>query len=291
MSKFHYSEKFYSVQAEARYTGVPSVFLRMFGCNFRCRNFGRYQEHILGDDVTHNPEVVEIIRNLDQYQTFKDLPLVETGCDSYSSIYPEFKKFVIKETADELAQGIVDLLPYRTWRDEHLVITGGEPLLGWQRSYPELLNHELMRGLSEITFETNGTQPLTPEFKESLNEWLRWYVTGPKEITFSVSPKLSVSGERAEDAIKPRIVADYESVGYTYLKFVVTGMNDIDEIEHTVHQYRDEGFTGPIYLMPVGGVDTVYYEHNKKVAEVAMKLGYRYSARLQIDLFSNAWGT
>jgi 7-carboxy-7-deazaguanine synthase len=291
MSKFHYSEKFYSVQAEARYTGVPSVFLRMFGCNFRCRNFGRYQEHILGDDVTHNPEVVEIIRNLDQYQTFKDLPLVETGCDSYSSIYPEFKKFVIKETADELAQGIVDLLPYRTWRDEHLVITGGEPLLGWQRSYPELLNHELMRGLSEITFETNGTQPLTPEFKESLNEWLRWYVTGPKEITFSVSPKLSVSGERAEDAIKPRIVADYESVGYTYLKFVVTGMNDIAEIEHTVHQYRDEGFTGPIYLMPVGGVDTVYYEHNKKVAEVAMKLGYRYSARLQIDLFSNAWGT
>jgi 7-carboxy-7-deazaguanine synthase len=291
MSKFHYTEKFYSIQGEGRYMGVPSVFLRMFGCNFRCRNFGRYQEHILGDDVTHNPEVVEIIRNLDQYQTFKDLPLVETGCDSYSSIYPEFKKFVIKETADELAQGIVDLLPHQTWRDEHLVITGGEPLLGWQRSYPELLNHGLMRGLSEITFETNGTQPLTPEFKESLNEWLRWYVTGPKEITFSVSPKLSVSGERFEDAIKPRIVADYESVGYTYLKFVVTGINDIAEIEHTVHQYRDEGFTGPIYLMPVGGVDTVYYEHNKKVAEVAMKLGYRYSARLQIDLFKNAWGT
>jgi organic radical activating enzyme len=271
--------------------GVPSVFLRTFGCNFRCRNFGRYQEHILGDNVTHNPEVVAIINNINNYQDYKSLPLVETGCDSYAAVYPEFKHLSPMVEIDGLAQSIVDLLPHQTWRDEHLVITGGEPLLGWQRSYSELLNHELMRGLSEITFETNGTQPLTPEFKESLNEWLRWYYTGPKEITFSVSPKLSVSGERFEDAIKPGIVADYESVGYTYLKFVVTGMDDIAEIEHTVHQYRDEGFAGPIYLMPVGGVDTVYYEHNKKVAEVAMKLGYRYSARLQIDLFKNAWGT
>jgi organic radical activating enzyme len=61
MSKFHYTEKFYSIQGEGRYMGVPSVFLRMFGCNFRCKNFNRYQEHILGEEITHNPEVVEIM--------------------------------------------------------------------------------------------------------------------------------------------------------------------------------------------------------------------------------------
>jgi organic radical activating enzyme len=290
MSKIKISELFYSIQGEGRYMGVPSVFLRTFGCNFRCQGFGR-DKNSIPDQETHNPEVVSIIDNINRYQDYKSLPLVETGCDSYAAVYPEFKHLSPLVEIDGLAQNIVDLLPHKEWQDEHLVITGGEPLLGWQRSYPELLNHGLMRGLTEITFETNGTQPLTSEFKESLNEWLRWYYTKPREITFSVSPKLSVSGERFEDAIKPQIVSDYESVGYTYLKFVVTGMNDIDEIEHTVHQYRDEGFTGPIYLMPVGGVDSVYHAHNRQVAEVAMKLGYRYSDRLQVPLFKNQWGT
>jgi len=38
--KLRYSEAFYSIQGEGRYVGVPSVFLRTFGCNFRCMNFG-----------------------------------------------------------------------------------------------------------------------------------------------------------------------------------------------------------------------------------------------------------
>ena len=69
MAKLHYTEKFLSLQGEALYTGVPSVFLRMFGCNFKCKNFGRYENDILGVNDTHNPEVVEIIKNIDQYKT------------------------------------------------------------------------------------------------------------------------------------------------------------------------------------------------------------------------------
>jgi len=34
------SELFYSIQGEGRYMGVPSVFLRTFGCNFKCDGFG-----------------------------------------------------------------------------------------------------------------------------------------------------------------------------------------------------------------------------------------------------------
>ena len=49
--KLRYSEAFYSVQGEGKYVGVPSVFLRTFGCNFRCTNFGvktdkdRWEQH------------------------------------------------------------------------------------------------------------------------------------------------------------------------------------------------------------------------------------------------------
>ena len=39
-SKIKVSELFYSIQGEGRYMGVPSVFLRTFGCNFTCSGFG-----------------------------------------------------------------------------------------------------------------------------------------------------------------------------------------------------------------------------------------------------------
>jgi len=41
MNKLRYSEMFYSLQGEGRYVGVPSLFLRLFGCNFECRGFGQ----------------------------------------------------------------------------------------------------------------------------------------------------------------------------------------------------------------------------------------------------------
>ena len=40
MSKIKIAELFYSIQGEGRYMGVPSVFLRTFGCNFSCKGFG-----------------------------------------------------------------------------------------------------------------------------------------------------------------------------------------------------------------------------------------------------------
>ena len=40
MAKLKVSELFYSIQGEGRYMGVPSVFLRTFGCNFKCAGFG-----------------------------------------------------------------------------------------------------------------------------------------------------------------------------------------------------------------------------------------------------------
>jgi organic radical activating enzyme len=182
----------------------------------------------------------------------------------------------------------MDILPYKRWEDEHLVITGGEPLLGWQRSYPELLDHPSNDRLKEITFETNGTQELTPEFRSYLSKWTK---VVKREVTFSISPKLSVSGERWEDAIRPEIITTYEWFGTAYLKFVVATKYDVAEAEQAVNEYRKAGFTGHVYLMPVGGVESVYALNNRNVAELAMKKGWRYSDRLQVPLFKNEWGT
>lgn len=280
MNQIKLAELFYSVQGEGRYMGVPSVFMRTFGCNFKCAGFGMPR----GESTK---EIEPIVANIDLYKSYEDLPLVSTGCDSYASWHPAFKHLSPFYTPDEIANNIMKILPYQKWEDEHLVITGGEPLLKWQNIYPELLDHPKMRELKEITFETNGTQHLTPDFKNYLLDWNDW----DRELTFSVSAKLSCSGEAREIAINPRAVCEYEEVGYTYLKFVIATEEDAEEALETLDIYRAEGFRGPCYLMPVGGVESVYTLNNRRVAELAMKNGLRYSDRLQVPLFKNEWGT
>jgi len=282
MSKIKIAELFYSIQGEGRYMGVPSVFLRTFGCNFKCQGFGMPR----GELSTEADDLGQVAHMFNKYE---ELPLVSTGCDSYASWHPDFKDLSPMLTSDAIADRICEILPHNEWRDEHLVITGGEPLLGWQRAYSDLLNHPKMAGLKEITFETNGTQKLTEEFKHYLGEWTaeQW----DREITFSVSAKLPCSGEKWEDAILPEVVCEYEQVGTAYLKFVIATEEDFADAERAIAAYRAFGFKGHIYLMPVGGVESVYALNNKNVALLAMKNGLRYSDRLQVPLFKNEWGT
>lgn len=280
MSKLKVAELFYSIQGEGRYMGVPSIFLRTFGCNFKCAGFGCKPGELSEEYLTVNPEL---------YTMYDELPLVSTGCDSYASWDPRFKDLSPMLETDDLAEAMVNMLPNREWQDEHLVITGGEPLLGWQRAYPDLLSHPKMAGLKEITFETNGTQELTEDFKKYLDKWVA--AKDGREVTFSVSAKLSCSGELREEAIRPDIVSTYELYGYTYLKFVVATEEDATEALETLKLYRDARFSGPCYLMPVGGVENVYTLNNRRVADLALANGLRYSDRLQVPLFKNAWGT
>ncbi len=285
MSKIKIAELFYSIQGEGRYMGVPSVFLRTFGCNFTCDGFGMPR-----GEKSNERNVIAV--KAEEFTKYETLPLVSTGCDSYASWDPRFKHLSPVLDSSSIADAIVDTLPYKEWQNEHLVITGGEPLLGWQRAYPDLLDHPKMQGLKEITFETNGTQELTPEFTDYLNNWkLRGNKSWCESITFSVSAKLPCSGEKWEDAIRPEVVRSYEDVGYTYLKFVVATEQDVADAECAVGAFRSAGFTGPVYLMPVGGVESVYTLNNRRVAELAMAKGLRYSDRLQVPLFKNEWGT
>ena len=288
MSKIKLAELFYSIQGEGRYMGVPSVFLRTFGCNFTCQGFGMPRGKLSGE-ATIIAARHKMIKPVEKYE---DLPLVSTGCDSYASWHPDFKELSPLVETDGIVERIMEMLPHGEWRDEHLVITGGEPLLGWQRAYPALLDHPKMENLKEITFETNGTMRLTKEFRQYLLNWaLGNKERGRNALTFSISAKLPCSGEPWDDAIKPEVVCAYEEVGYAYLKFVVATEEDLKDAERAVEEYRAAGFTGPVYIMPIGGVERVYTLNNRAVAEMAMRKGWRYSDRLQVPLFKNEWGT
>ena len=284
MSKIKVSELFYSLQGEGRFVGVPSVFLRTFGCNFTCSGFG------CGPGVK-STEADEVAKNIHLYKDFLSLPLVNTGCDSYASWHPAFKELSPNYSTAELVDQMLALTPNHKWvqkngNDVHLVITGGEPLLGWQRAYEELLSHPDMADLKNITFETNGTQKLQPKFKEYLTDWN----DQNRDVTFSVSAKLSASGEKWEEAICPDIVASYQELGTTYLKFVVETEEHFAEVDRAVAEFRAGGFTGVVYVMPQGGVVMPYEKNRVRVADWACSQGYYYSPRLHVDLWGNGWG-
>ena len=173
---------------------------------------------------------------------------------------------------------------------DHVVLTGGEPLVH-ERSV-DLLEELSARGY-HTTVETNGTIP----------------VDAPIDLA-SVSPKLESSTPTAErdpkgdgewadrhedrrldvDALAA-FVESYE----TQLKFVVTGPEDMAEVESLVARVRDAADAvlsdEQVLLMPEGQTREQLNETRRVVADLAVEYGYRYTPRLHVDLWNDAPGT
>tara|TARA_B100001939_G_scaffold39695_1_gene30925 strand:+ start:2150 stop:3031 length:882 start_codon:yes stop_codon:yes gene_type:complete len=293
MAKLRYSEAFYSVQGEGRFVGVPSIFLRVFGCNFECRGFGQERGKLI--PVEEMPYMTDPRADKDNeiaYKSIEELPVTPIGCDSSASWAMKYKHLQLTKTIDEVFEHIVSLLPngkFDEAEDIHLVITGGEPLLGWQRVWPELLEMCKEVGLKNVTYETNGTQNLQQQFIDYLNGDGK-----DLHITWSTSPKLSISGEEQFDALIPEALLDMNKVNNSYLynKFVVRDIEDFEEVDLFVDEYKSAGVVlDSVYCMPEGATLEQQSLTEKDVAEACMKTGYKFSPRLHITLFGNAWGT
>lgn len=284
------SEIFRSIQGEGLYTGTPSVFIRFFGCNFTCSGFGMEKGKL--SEERHNIDV-------SKYEKYEDLPLVHTGCDSYASWDPRFKKFSNDYTAEEVIEKILKIVPEKQRQQTHIIFTGGEPLLkGTQKNIIELLPLLRKNGFLKYTFETNGTQILLNELKDYLDKYT-------SEVTFSVSSKLySSSGESSDKAIIPQAIVSYDDMindygkpTIIYFKFVVSNEDDIADVEKALEKYetyfsvKRPQIEYSVYLMPAGGTVESYEKNEKNVLELCMKHGYSFSQRLQVPLFKNQWGT
>jgi 7-carboxy-7-deazaguanine synthase len=294
--KYYYSEIFYSIQGEGHYTGVPTAWLRFFLCNLQCNGFGQLDP----TDPTKYELPFEDF-DVDSVSRVEDLPVWDKGCDSSYTWAKKFKKLMGHETPKVLADKIVDILRTdENWnglflhpvsrQHQHLCFTGGEPLMvtGQKASvgiYKELESRSNLP--SSMTFETNGTQKLTPEFAD-------WVKQIPEEVFFSVSPKLwTVAGEKPEKAIKPEVVAEYHKLSQAgQLKFVVGDSDEQwTEMESVIKKFRDAGVHWPVWVMPTGAREEEQQASAGKVAERAFKRGYNVAARVHVYLFGNAIGT
>jgi 7-carboxy-7-deazaguanine synthase len=301
MSHFRVVEVFESIQGEGAFVGTPSIFVRLFGCNLTCSGFG------MPTGETSN-ERAEVAKKIEQYHTLSDLPLVKTGCDSYAAWDKNFKHLSELMTPEQLANKIKEILNGRSLGSNmHLVITGGEPLIKkWQRLYYELFIHLDIGFESDtvVTFETNGTQEVS-----TLIQTLVDHKVDP-ELCFSMSPKLSHSGEPMSKRFVPSAIRSMTDSWYkVFFKFVVSGESGVLDIEEIaqfasmVYPDQDKGDSSTldwfdtltslndVYLMPVGGCKEEYQQNAPGVAALAMKYGALYSPRLHIDVWGNSWGT
>ena len=219
------AEIFYSIQGEGSLIGVPSVFVRISGCNLRC-----------------------------------------AWCDTpYTSWKPEGEERDLEFILDRVGG----------FKARHVVVTGGEPMIA-----PEIV--ALTRRLHEygrhITIETAGT------------------VYAPVVCDLmSISPKLANStpgGRWAAQHERVRFQPDVLrrlTEHYEYqLKFVVTNPEDLNEIHAMIEQLDAD--RGKVILMPEGVDASVLRERGIWLAEIAKCEGFRYSPRLQVDLWGNRRG-
>lgn len=298
---YNYSEIFYSVQGEGHYTGVPTAWLRFYLCNLQCNGFGQEDPT---DESTYKLPYKDI--DVSQYNSMEELPVFEYGCDSSYSWAKKFKGLQRQGNPKEIADRILDSMK-NEWNPEglfrhpggthqHMCFTGGEPLM----PHGQEGSMEVMKAFrnrqegpnvpASVTYETNGTQVLSDDFKNFYSN--RGLYDG--ELFFSVSPKLwHVAGEKADKAINPEIVADYHllSKGCGQLKFVLTPHKEAwDELEYAVHCFRNAGVKYPVWIMPVGATVEGQKVHDGDVAKMAFERGYNVSSRVHTYLWGNLIG-
>lgn len=288
---FNYSEIFgKTFQGEGHYTGVPTVWIRFWGCNFNCNGFGQ--------DNPEDPSTYVLdYEKLDptQYKSMEELPVFHRGCDSSYSWAQKFQALARKGTGEQMADEILSLLPGGEWvhpksgQPHHLAFTGGEPLMS-QSAIVAIMEAFKAKGKmpTHITIESNGTQSIRGKFHDIMEE----FVENGGELFWSISPKLYLSGEQWDQAILPDVVEEYFALSPVgQLKYVCNGSDrNWEEVEEATELYRDAGITWPVWIMPVGADREMQESHQAVIAEQAIERGYSVAARVHTWVFGNVIG-
>ena len=243
-----------TIQGEGKLVGTPSVFIRFGKCNFNC----------VGFDV--------------EYETPSGVK--KCGCDSFYAVDKEFKDSWTNYKSYEEIVKEVDTLTKQSSSlyKMDIVITGGEPLLYWNKDeFQKLLKHYIEEG-HQVTIETNASLNLNFDYGYQ------------EKIIFSMSVKLSNSLE----SLKKRI--NYETLNKiltktkdSYLKFVID-TNILENAKNEIETILENVPKTQVYLMPLGDTAESINENCEEVIQMAIDYGYIYCDRLHIRVWDNKRG-
>jgi organic radical activating enzyme len=241
------NEIFHSVQGEGPTIGKPSIFLRLSGCNLECVWCDTKYTWLFSQD--------KLDRLLD---TIPSVYHHQLGDIVYSK-----EDEITKLSENELEERL------RAFDCNHIVITGGEPLLQQKQLIPLIEKLHVMGYSFEM--ETNGTiKPLTPDY-----------------IQYNVSPKLSNSFNQSSKRYLPDVI-DYFNKINAFFKFVISSSDDLEEVEEIIktHSIPNES----VYLMPEGISSKELNSRGRELIEICKAKNYNYSHRLHIQLYEDERG-
>lgn len=299
--RIRYSEIFYSFQGEAELAGVPSVWLRFFGCNLNCSGFGQKNPT---DPSTYQLPFETF--DVSTVKSVNELPVWKFGCDSSYSWSQKYKHLAHDASVEELVDRLIDqnksehnpdgLFTHpKTGQQTMMCFTGGEPML--QQNAIMLILREMKRRDNMpkiVTIETNATKQIKDEFRKFIN--VEFISMGGIRWHWAMSPKLyTVSGE--QDVVLANNIADYAryTIATSVLKFVCNGTKENwEELDKHLNNIKlsMKGTQMPaVWIMPVGATKDA--QEHPDIADLcieAMQRGFNVATRNQCYVFGNIIG-
>jgi len=253
-----------AVQGEGLEMGTPSIFVRTGGCNLTCAGFGCTMVSALDGET------------------------VITGCDSIHAVNAKHWKhtWTRYDQYMELVKAIKDVLPPEEVLGSGnaelplIIFTGGEPLLQHKEEVmTQTIEYFLSRGF-RILIETNAT------IKIDFDAYPVY-----RDVIFSMSVKMSASGEEKDKRWKPLVANDYlKHTKQSHFKFVLS-KESIKTESAEIFEFLDQVPTyGIVYVMPKGETSKEVEENAYDVYEYAAKHSMRYSDRLHIRIHNDKRG-
>ena len=195
-------------------------------------------------------------------------------CDTpYASWAPEGDPLRVDEIMAEV----------RRFPARHVVLTGGEPMIA-----PGI--RELAAGLRKsgyhITIETAAT--IAPEGIACDLASL-----SPKLKNSAPDARLDEAWRKKHEALRwqPEVVKAWLDQGGYQLKFVVSQVEDVNEIESMLAQLGRPVPRAKVLLMPEGVTVEALRAKAGWLGELCKVRGYRYAPRLHVELYGNRRGT
>jgi len=167
---------------------------------------------------------------------------------------------------------------------KHVVLTGGEPMIA---SGIEELASQLKALGYHLTIETAATIPPDGIACDLAS-------LSPKLLNSAPDGTQHAAWRKRHEATRwqPDVVRAWLDGGYGYqFKFVVAEPKDVDELEGMLKSLGREIPPHKVLLMPEGISLERLRERADWLVELCKARGYRYTHRLQIELFGNKRGT